>query len=124
MSQVVAEQQIPLLHAPSPVHRSVQRFTVSLHVISASHAEPPSHLMLHVVAVHSIPAPHALALRHWMLQLSPPHRIIAWQLVGPVHSMAHELAAVQSIPPWHEVAPPHIGWHAMPAGHLMSDRHE
>src|SRR5262245_10355239 len=119
MSQVVAEQQMPLLHAPSPVHFSLHRLTVSLQVIGASHAEPPSHLMSQVVAVHSMPAPHALALRHWMLQLGPPQRIMAWQLVGPVHSIVHELAAVQSIPPWHDVDPPQIGWHAMPAGHLM-----
>ena len=63
-SHVVAAQQMPLLHAPSPMHLSLQTFTVLLHESGDSHAEPPSHRMSHIAAVHSMPTPQALALVH------------------------------------------------------------
>jgi hypothetical protein len=92
-------QQMPLLQAASPMHRSLHTLTDDRHAIGASQAEPPSQRMSQLDAVHSMPPPHVLASRQESVHLEPAHRILPPQLEGARHSIVDVLAVVASTPP-------------------------
>jgi hypothetical protein len=121
--QLPAMQQTPLLQAPSPWQVTSQVSEDDLQTMGASHAEPPSQRMSQSVAAHSRPPPHALAFRQSMPHFDPPHFTFPPQLEAPLHSMEHELAAVQSTPPEQAESALHFTLQAMPSGHRTTVLH-